>query len=129
MGYADRMAWRNMVGYSASLQMKPSLAQHLDFRFWYFRKANNGDCWYTANQSCYAPESAAGGIATSNSLYKEIDGVYTLFFQNNKVAWQIGASYLLSGRMLDQLAAQNAAANGAKAVDSIWAYTQLHVNF
>lgn len=129
MGYADRMAWRNMVGYSASLQVKPSLAQHLEVRFWYFRKARNGDCWYTANQSCYAPESSSGGIATSNSLYKEIDGVYTLFFQDNKVAWQIGASYLLAGQLLDQLASQNAAASGAKAVNQIWAYTQLHVNF
>jgi hypothetical protein len=129
MGYADRMAWRNMVGYSGSLQLKPSIAQQLDFRFWLFRKANNRDCWYTANQSCFASDSSAGGVATSNSLYKEIDGVYTLFFQNNKVAWQIGASYLLAGQMLDQLASQNAAAHGAKAVDSIWAYTQLHVNF
>ena len=128
MGYADRMAWRNMVGYSGSLQAKPSDAQQLDFRFWVFRKANNGDCWYTANQSCFSSATAAQG-ATSNSLYKEIDGVYTLFFQDNKVAWQIGASYLLTGHMLDQLASQNAAANGAKAVDSIWAYTQLHVNF
>lgn len=129
MGYADRMAWRNMVAYSVSLGVKPSLAQHLDVRFWYFRKARNGDCWYTANQSCYAPESSSGGIATSNSLYKEIDGVYTLFFKNNKVAWQIGASYLLAGQFLDQLASQNAAASGAKAVNQIWGYTQLHVNF
>jgi hypothetical protein len=133
MGYADKMAWRNMVGYSASLQAKPSIAQHLDFRFWIFRKANNGDCWYTANQSCYSQASSStvssNGVATSNSLYKEIDGVYTLFFKNNKVAWQIGASYLIAGQMLDQLAAGNAAANGASAVNQIWAYTQLHVNF
>jgi len=133
MGYADKMAWRNMVGYSASLQAKPSRAQHLDFRFWIFRKANNGDCWYAANQSCYSQASSStvssNGVATSNSLYKEIDGVYTLFFKDNKVAWQIGASYLIAGQMLDQLAAGNAAANGASAVNQIWAYTQLHVNF
>ena len=59
MGYADKMAWRNMVGYSASLQAKPSIAQHLDFRFWIFRKANNGDCWYAANQSCYSQASSS----------------------------------------------------------------------
>jgi len=131
MGYADRMAWRNMVGYSASLQMKPSIAQQLDFRFWIFRKANNGDCWYTASQGCFsAPTTAtATSIATSNSLYKEIDGVYTLFFKNNKVAWQTGASYLIAGQMLDQLAAGNAAGSGASAVNSVWVYTQVHVNF
>ncbi|MDH5337927.1 MAG: hypothetical protein OEW20_16585, partial [Nitrospira sp.] len=70
-----------------------------------------------------------GGIATSNSLYKEIDGVYTLFLKDNKVAWQIGVSYLLAGQLLDQLASGNAAASGAKAVNQIWGYTQLHVNF
>ena len=137
MGYADRMAWRNMVGYSASLQAKPSIAQQLDFRFWIFRKANNGDCWYTASQACFSSATGTGNsgggnttnIATSNSLYKEIDGVYTLFFKDNKVAWQSGASYLIAGKMLDQLAAGNAAGNGSSAVNSIWAYTQLQVNF
>jgi len=137
MGYADRMAWRNMVGYSASLQAKPSSEQQLDFRFWIFRKANNNDCWYNANQACFSTATATGNsgggnttnIATSDSLYKEIDGVYTIFFKDNKVAWQTGAAYLIAGRMLDQLAAGNAAANGHSAVNSIWAYTQLHVNF
>ena len=137
MGYADRMAWRNMVGYSASVQVKPSIAQHLDFRFWIFRKANNNDCWYTASQGCFSTATAAGNsdggtttnIATSNSLYKEIDGVYTIFFKENKVAWQTGVSYLLAGKMLDQLAAGNAAGSGSSAVNSIWAYTQVHVNF
>ena len=71
----------------------------------------------------------AHDIATSNSLYKEIDGVYTLFFKDNKVAWQTGVSYLIAGKMLDQLAAGNAAGSGASAVNSIWAYTQVHVNF
>ena len=137
MGYADRMAWRNMVGYSASVQVKPSIAQHLDFRFWIFRKANNNDCWYTASQGCFSTATATGNagggtttnIATSNSLYKEIDGVYTLFFKENKVAWQTGVSYLIAGKMLDQLAAGNAAGSGSSAVNSIWAYTQVHVNF
>lgn len=131
MGYADRMAWRNMVGYSASLQAKPSSDQQLDFRFWIFRKANNGDCWYTASQGCFsAPTNATlTTVATSNSLYKEIDGVHTIFFKGNKVAWQTGVSYLLAGKMLDQLAAGNAASSGSSAVNSIWAYTQLHVNF
>ena len=41
----------------------------------------------------------------------------------------IGASYLIAGQMLDQLAAGNAAGNGASAVNQIWAYTQFHVNF
>ena len=62
--------------------------------------------------------------------YKEIDGVYTLFFKDNKVAWQTGISYLIAGQMLDQLASGNAAGSGASAVNSIWAYNmQLHCEF
>ena len=47
---------------------------------------------------CEFIDRFVNGVATSNSLYKEIDGVYTLFFKDNKVAWQIGVSYLSPAR-------------------------------
>ncbi len=130
MGYADRMAWRNMVGYSGSAQFIPTNSQHLELRFWMFRKANANDCWYTASQACFSTANAGAGIATSDSLYKELDVIHTLYFMNNKVGWQTGAGYLWAGGMVKQLAAGNAAMSGGTSpVDSIWAYTQLHVNF
>jgi len=128
MGYADRMAWRNMVGYSGSVQLNPTQQSHLESRFWLFRKANNGDCWYTASQACQGV-----GATTNNSLYKELDVIYTLFFKNNKVAWQTGYSYLWAGRGMDQMSANNngstAANTNIAANNSSWAYSQLQVNF
>jgi hypothetical protein len=131
MGYADVMAWRNMVGYSGDLQLKPTKESHFEAKFWVFRKANNNDCWYRAAQNCYFTQTSAntGGAVSSNSLAKELDLIYTLFFKDNKVAWQLGGSYLWAGEALDQIASGNAASNGPAAVNQIWAYTQLHVNF
>lgn len=121
MGYADVMAWRNMVAYSASLQFIPFdyAANHFEFRYWNFRKAVNGDCWYRAAQNCYY--NASNG---SDHLMDEIDFIYTLFFKGNKVAWQTGASYLFAGSFLDKQAGA-----GNSAVNQTWAYTQLHINF
>lgn len=123
MGYADVMAWRNMVAYSASLQVKPFdyAANHFEFRYWNFRKQTNGDCWYRAAQNCYF--NASNG---SNYLTTELDAIYTLFFKNNKVAWQAGGSYLIAGDFLDK---QGGSQTGFNAVNQLWAYTQLHINF
>lgn len=129
MGYADVMAWRNMVGYSGDLQLKPTKESHFEAKFWLFRKANSGDCWYRAAQNCYFTQTSTNSVANSSSLAKELDLIYTLFFKDNKVAWQIGGSYLWAGQYLDQIAAGNSAANGPAPVNQIWAYTQLHVNF
>ena len=127
MGYADRMAWRNMVGYSGSLQLNPTQQTHLETRYWVFRKANHNDCWYTAAQTC---AGAPGVGTTNNSLYKELDVIYTMFFKANKVAWQTGASYLWAGKGMDQIAnldGQGVNATGAR--NSTWMYSQLQVNF
>lgn len=125
MGYADRMAWRNMVGYSGSLQLNPTQQTHLETRFWVFRKANNGDCWYTASQVCQG-----AGATTNNSLYKELDLIYTMFFKNNKVAWQTGGAYLWAGGGMDQMVnAQGNAVSQGGARNSTWMYSQLQVNF
>jgi hypothetical protein len=122
MGYADRMAWRNMVGYSGSLQLNPTQQSHLEARYWIFQKANKGDCWYTAAQTCVTNRDS------TNSLYKELDLIYTLFFKNNKVAWQTGGAYLWAGRGMDQMASNNT--NGSPgAANSTWLYSQLQVNF
>ena len=128
MGYADRMAWRNMVGYSGSLQLNPTQSTHLETRYWLFRKANSNDCWYTANQSCQG--APITNVTTDNSLYKELDVIFTMFFKNNKVAWQTGGAYLWAGHGMDQIvngAAQGVNATGAR--NSTWMYSQLQVNF
>lgn len=126
MGYADVMAWRNMVAYSGSLQVIPfnNPANHLEFRYWNFRRASSGDNWYRAAQNVYFGDTAANN---ASHLTDEIDFIYTLFFKGNKVAWQLGYSYLMAGSFLDNAAA--ALGTGAKAVNQNWGYTQIHVNF
>lgn len=125
MGYADRMSWRNMVGYSGSLQLNPTQQTHLETRYWLFRKANQNDCWYTASQACQGAGTA--GVTTDNSLYKELDVIFTMFFKNNKVAWQTGGAYLWAGHGMDQIV--SGAQNGTGARNSTWMYSQLQVNF
>ena len=127
MGYADRIAWRNMVGYSGSLQLNPTQQTHLETRYWVFRKANQNDCWYSANQACTGATSGSAGITTDNSLYKELDVIFTMFFKNNKVAWQTGGAYLWAGHGMDQIV--SSAQNGTGARNSAWGYSQLQVNF
>jgi hypothetical protein len=125
MGYADRMAWRNMVGYSGSLQLNPTQQTHLETRYWLFRKANHNDCWYTASQACQG--AGVANVTTDNSLYKELDVIFTMFFKNNKVAWQTGGAYLWAGHGMDQIV--SSAQNGTGARNSTWMYSQLQVNF
>ncbi len=127
MGYADLMAWRNMVAYSGSLQVIPfnNPANHLEFRYWNFRRASTGDNWYRAAQNAYFNANLANRGA---HLYDEIDFIYTLFFKGNKVAWQTGFSYMFAGGFLDNIASTNGA-NGNQAVNQSWGYTQIHVNF
>lgn len=127
MGYADRMSWRNMVGYSGSLQLNPTQQTHFETRYWIFRKANGADCWYSANQACTGATSGAPGVTTDNSLYKELDMIFTMFFKNNKVAWQTGGAYLWAGHGMDQII--SSAQNGTGARNSTWMYSQLQVNF
>ncbi|OGW66946.1 MAG: hypothetical protein A3A88_00160 [Nitrospirae bacterium RIFCSPLOWO2_01_FULL_62_17] len=132
MGYADVMAWRNMVAYSGSLQVLPfdNKANHLELRYWNFNRASTGDNWYRAAQNVYFGANTATGAITNRAahLAQEIDVIYTLFFKGNKVAWQTGFSYLYAGSFLDNVAAGTYGA-GAKATDQTWGYTQLHVNF
>lgn len=125
MGYADVMAWRNMVAYSGSLQVIPfnNPSNHLEFRYWNFRRASSGDNWYRAAQNAYFTATPGN---RANHLTDEFDLIYTLFFKGNKVAWQTGVSYLLAGSFLDNVAQANL---GRDAVNQTWGYTQIHVNF
>ena len=58
---------------------------------------------------------------------QELDLIYTLFFKNNKVAWQTGGAYLWAGHGMDQIV--SSAQNGTGARNSAWDYSQLQVNF
>ena len=60
---------------------------------------------------------------TSASLGQEIDVIYTMFFKNNKVGWQVGYGHFFAGEFLEQFSGQDSVTGQE------WAYTQVHVNF
>lgn len=125
MGYADLLAWRNMTAYSGSFQFKPQRTNHVEARFWVFRKSNAGDCWYRAAQNCYLDAvvgNTAANATTSSSLGRELDIIFTQFLKGNKVGWQVGYAHFWAGQFVTQ-------ALGHGGVGQDWAYTQLHVNF
>ncbi len=119
-GYMDRMSWQNMLTYGGNLQVRPTADSHFEIAGHVMRLANEDDNWYGANQAVFKRTPAGN---SEKSLGGEIDVVYTLFFQGNKVGWQIGYGHFFAG---DYLTKNDS--NGATS-DQDWGYTQLWVNF
>ena len=117
-GYMDLMSWQNMLTFGGNLQLRPTKNSHFEIAGHYMRLAEENDNWYTANQSVFFATTAGNN---EKSLGGEIDIVYTLFFQNNKVGWQFGAGHFFTGDYLKK--------NGFADDDQNWAYTQLWINF
>ena len=119
-GYMDRMSWQNMLTFGGNLQLRPTANSHFEIAGHYMRLANQNDNWYGANQAVFKTTPAGN---TEKSLGGEIDIVYTLFFMNNKVGWQLGYGHFFAG---DYLTKNDV---GSTANDQDWGYTQLWVNF
>ncbi|MCA9465255.1 MAG: alginate export family protein, partial [Nitrospira sp.] len=112
-GYMDLMSWQNMLTYGGNLQVRPTAESHFEVAGHIMRLANKNDNWYQANQAVYFTTPAAN---KEKSLGGEIDVVYTLFFQNNKVGWQLGYGHFFSGDYLKK--------NNFGTADQNWGYTQ-----
>ena len=119
-GYMDRMSWQNMLTYGGNLQLRPTKESHFEIAGHVMRLANENDNWYGANQAVF--KTTPNGNS-EKSLGGEIDIVYTLFFQNNKVGWQLGYGHFFAG---DYLTKND---TGGATNDQNWGYTQLWVNF
>jgi len=117
-GYMDLMSWQNMLTYGGNLQMRPTPESHFEIAGHIMRLANEKDNWYTASQATFFNTPANN---SEKSLGGEIDVVYTLFFQNNKVGWQVGYGHFFTGDYLSK--------NGFGTADQNWGYTQLWINF
>ena len=117
-GYMDLMSWQNMLTYGGNLQVRPTANSHFEIWGNIMRLANAEDNWYTASQATFFNTPAGN---KEKSLGGEIDVVYTLFFQNNKVGWQIGYGHFFTGDYLKK--------NGFGTADQNWGYTQLWINF
>ena len=115
------MSWQNMLTYGGNLQLRPTKESHFEIAGHIMRLANEKDNWYGANQAVFKRTPAGN---SEKSLGGEIDVVYTLFFQNNKVGWQLGYGHFFAGDYLKK----NAASSG-DVDDQNWGYTQLWINF
>ncbi|MCA9472569.1 MAG: alginate export family protein [Nitrospirales bacterium] len=117
-GYMDLMSWQNMMTFGGNLQLRPTKNSHFEIAGHYMRLANEDDNWYGANQSIFKQTPAGNN---EKSLGGEIDVVYTLFFQDNKVGWQLGYGHFFTGDYNKK--------NGFGTADQNWGYTQLWINF
>ena len=120
-GYMDRMSWQNMLTYGGNLQLRPTKESHFEIAGHIMRLANENDNWYGANQAVFKRTPAGN---SEKSLGGEIDVVYTLFFQNNKVGWQLGYGHFFAGDYLEKNASSKSDVD-----DQNWGYTQLWINF
>ncbi|MGD9852579.1 MAG: alginate export family protein [Nitrospirales bacterium] len=118
-GYMDLMSWQNMLTYGANLQLRPTAESHFEIGGHIMRLANKNDQWYGASQAVFKTTPAGN---KEKSLGGEIDVVYTLFFQNNRVGWQLGYGHFFDGDYLKKN-------SGGQSSDQNWGYTQLWINF
>ena len=118
-GYMDLMSWQNMLTYGGNLQLRPTPESHFEVGGHIMRLANKRDHWYGANQAVFKTTPAGNN---EKSLGGEIDVVYTLFFQNNHVGWQIGYGHFFDGDYLKKN-------SDGQSNDQNWGYTQLWINF
>ena len=119
-GYMDRMSWQNMLTYGGNLQLRPTKESHFEVAGHILRLANEADNWYGAGQTVFKTTPQGN---SEKSLGGEIDVVYTLFFQNNKVGWQLGYGHFFAGDYLKKNA------KSSDVDDQNWGYTQLWINF
>ncbi|MCA9501370.1 MAG: alginate export family protein, partial [Nitrospira sp.] len=108
-----------MLTYGGNLQVRPTADSHFEIAGHIMRLANKNDHWYGANQAVFKNTPTGN---KEKSLGGEIDIVYTLFFQNNKVGWQFGYGHFFDGDYLKKN-------SGGLSSDQNWGYTQLWINF
>ncbi len=124
-GYMDRMAWKNMIHFTANLNLRPTKNSHLEIAGHKFYLNETNDNWYGAAQTIFV-QTPAGN--QEDDLGSEIDVVYTMFLTpGNHVAWQIGGGAFFPGDFIDSNPVSGF--NGAGVGSSSWGYTQLWINW
>ncbi|HXF93949.1 MAG TPA: alginate export family protein [Nitrospiraceae bacterium] len=119
MGYADVIAWKNMLSPQANFQFRPTARDH--FEIWYMNMnlASSKDCWYRAAQGCYVFSKANN---TKTHIGDEIDFTWTRMFADGKVAFQATYGHIFAGGYL------TANLPGSPS-DQSWGFVQLWMNF
>jgi hypothetical protein len=124
-GYMDRMAWKNMIHFGGSLNMRPSANSHFEISGHQFYLNETKDAWYGANQAAFITMDSSNA---EDEVGSEIDVAYTLFFgEGNHIAWQLGGGTFFAGDVIDSNT--NSDYNGLSVNNETWGYTQLWINW
>ena len=124
-GYMDRMAWKNMIHFTANLNLRPTANSHLEIAGHKFYLNETNDNWYQATQTIYITSPTGN---TEDDLGSEIDVIYTMFFTpGNNVGWQIGGGVFFPGDFID--ANPQSGYNNVGVANETWGYTQLWINW
>jgi hypothetical protein len=118
MGYADVIAWRNMLAPQANFQFRPTERDHFEFWYMHMRLANKADNWYRASQGPYIWTKAGN---TEAHIGDETDFTWTRMFADGKVSLQATYGHIFAGAYIKQ--------NLGTATDQQWGFVQLWMNF
>jgi len=119
MGYADVIAWKNMVAPQLNFQFRPTERDH--FEIWYMNMnlQSSKDCYYRAAQGCYIWSKSNNN---KKHIGDEIDFTWTRMFADGKVAFQATYSQIFTGGYM------TANMPGTPKQQS-WGFVQLWMNF
>jgi len=122
MGYADVIAWKNMLTPQLDLQFRPSERDH--FEIWYVNMnlANAQDNWYRAGQGVYTFSKVGN---TKKHIGDEIDFTWTRMFADGNVALQATYAHIFAGGYLTN----NLNTGTSSPSDQSWGFVQLWMNF
>jgi len=122
MGYADVIAWKNMLAPQLNFQFRPSERDH--FEIWYMNMnvANARDNWYRAGQGVYVFSKPNN---TKHHIGDEIDFSWTRMFADGNVALQATYGHIFAGGYLTN----NLTTGTGNPSDQSWGFVQLWMNF
>jgi hypothetical protein len=126
-GFMDLMAWKNMVNYRATFDVKPDPVSKIQIDFILHRLASTRDNWYRAGQ---VPYGVTGGNNTAASLGQEIDIHYWRTFKE-KFKFEVGYGHFFTGDYIENAAANGNVVQGVlpSKSDQNWGYVMTSVLF
>jgi hypothetical protein len=126
-GYMDLMAWKNMVNYRATFDVKPDPVSKVQVDFIIHRLASTRDNWYRAGQVIYGN---SGGNNTAASVGQEINIHYWRTFKE-KLKFEVGYGHFFTGDYINNASRHGNTVLGVtpSKSDQNWGYVMTSVLF
>jgi hypothetical protein len=119
MGYADVIAWKNMMAPQLNFQFRPTERDHIELWFVNMNLANKEDNWYRGAQSAYVFSKVGN---TKKHIGDEYDFTWTRMFADGKVSFQATYALITAGGYIKENL-------GGFAQNQHWGFVQLWMNF